>query len=34
MSSVEKKVTYFKEAGKQNADVLLRLVREYVEKET
>jgi len=33
MSFVEKKATYFKEAGKQNTDALLRLVKEYVKKE-
>jgi hypothetical protein len=34
MSLVEKKVAYFKEAGAQNTDVLLTLVKEYVEKES
>jgi hypothetical protein len=34
MSSVERKVTYFKEAGKHNTDALLRIVKEYVEKES
>lgn len=34
MSLVEKKVVYFKEAGAQNTDVLLTLVKEYVEKES
>ena len=33
MSAIERKVTYFKEAGKQNTDDLLRTVKEYVEKE-
>jgi hypothetical protein len=33
MSAVERKITYFKEAGKQNTDALLRIVKEYVEKE-
>jgi hypothetical protein len=33
MSAVERKVTYFNEAGKQNTDALLRIVKEYVEKE-
>lgn len=33
MSLVEKNVAYFKETGAQNTDALLRLVREYVEKE-
>jgi hypothetical protein len=33
MSLVEKKVAYFKESGAQNTDALLRIVREYVEKE-
>jgi hypothetical protein len=33
MSAVIRKVTYFNEAGKQNTDALLRLVKEYVEKE-
>ena len=33
MSFVEKKATYFKEAGKQNTDALLKLVKEYAEKE-
>lgn len=33
MSVVERKVTYFNEAGKQNTDALLRIVKEYVEKE-
>jgi hypothetical protein len=33
MSLVERKVTYFPEAGKQNTDALLRIVKEYVEKE-
>lgn len=33
MSIVERKTVYFKEAGKQNTDVLLRVVKEYVEKE-
>lgn len=34
MSVVERKVTYFNEAGKQNTDALLRIVKEYVEKES
>jgi hypothetical protein len=34
MSFEEKKTTYFNEAGKQNTDALLKLVKEYVEKET
>lgn len=33
MSSVERKAAYFKEAGRHNTDAVLRLVREYVEKE-
>jgi len=33
MSIVERKTVYFKEVGKQNTDALLRLVKEYVEKE-
>ncbi len=33
MSAVERKVTYFNEAGKQNTDALLSIVKEYVEKE-
>jgi hypothetical protein len=33
MSAVERKVTYFNEAGKHNTDALLRIVKEYVEKE-
>jgi len=33
MSLVERKVTYFPEAGKQNTDALLRIVKEHVEKE-
>ena len=33
MSIVERKTVYFKETGKQNTDVLLRVVKEYVEKE-
>ena len=33
MSVVERKVTYFNEAGKQNTDALLSIVKEYVEKE-
>jgi len=33
MSVVERKVTYFNEAGKQNTDALLKIVKEYVEKE-
>jgi len=32
MSVVERKAVYFKEAGKQNTDTLLRLVKEYSEK--
>jgi hypothetical protein len=34
MSLVERKVAYFKEAGAQNTDALLTLVKEYVEKES
>jgi hypothetical protein len=33
MSSSEKRTTYFNEAGRQNTDALLSLVKEYVEKE-
>lgn len=33
MSVVERKATYFNEAGEQNTDALLRIVEEYVEKE-
>jgi len=33
MSLVEKKTIYFEEAGGQNTDTLLKLVKEYVEKE-
>jgi hypothetical protein len=33
MRTVERKVTYFSEAGKQNTDALLRIVKEHVEKE-
>ena len=33
MSCFERKVTYFKSAGKVNTDTLLEVVREYVEKE-
>jgi len=33
MSSVERKTVYFKEAGEQNTDTLLKIVGEYVEKE-
>lgn len=33
MRPVERKVTYFDEAGKQNTDALLRIVKEHVEKE-
>lgn len=33
MSSVEKKTVYFEEAGEQNTDTLLKVAREYVEKE-
>lgn len=33
MRTVERKVTYFNEAGEQNTDALLRIVEEYVEKE-
>lgn len=32
ISSVERNVTYFTEGGKQNTDVLLKLVKDYVEK--
>jgi hypothetical protein len=34
MSLREKKVTYFEKAGKENTDAVLRLVREYVDKES
>lgn len=34
MSLVERKTAYFKETGKQNTDTLLKLVKEYVEKES
>lgn len=33
MSLQDKKTTYFEKAGRQNTDVLLNTVREYVEKE-
>ncbi|HEY4675292.1 MAG TPA: pyruvate kinase alpha/beta domain-containing protein [Candidatus Bathyarchaeia archaeon] len=33
MSTLEKKVTYFKEAGNQNTDTVLKLAKEYSEKE-
>jgi hypothetical protein len=33
MTFVERKVVYFKDAGEQNTDVLLNLVKEYAEKE-
>jgi hypothetical protein len=33
MSRREEKVTYFQKAGKENTDAVLRLVREYVDKE-
>jgi hypothetical protein len=33
MSSDEKKTTYFKEAGKQNTDALLKLAKKYAKKE-
>jgi len=33
MSFIERKVAYFLNAGKENTDALLRLVKEYVEKE-
>jgi hypothetical protein len=33
MSVKEKKAAYFSQAGKQNTDAVLRLVREYAEKE-
>jgi hypothetical protein len=33
MSSGEKKVTYFGEAGKHNTDALLKLVKQYADKE-
>lgn len=32
MNVVERKAVYFKEAGKQNTDILLRFVKEYLEK--
>jgi hypothetical protein len=33
MSFTEKKVAYFQTAGKQNTDALLKIVKEYVERE-
>ncbi|MGQ9538196.1 MAG: pyruvate kinase alpha/beta domain-containing protein [Candidatus Bathycorpusculaceae bacterium] len=33
MSFAEKKVTYFNVAGKQNTEILLKIVKEYIEKE-
>jgi hypothetical protein len=33
MASVEKKTTYFKEAGSQNTDTLLEVVKEYIQNE-
>ncbi|MEM3458203.1 MAG: pyruvate kinase alpha/beta domain-containing protein [Candidatus Bathyarchaeia archaeon] len=33
MSTIERKTIYFKEAGAKNTDALLKLVKEYVEKE-
>lgn len=33
MSFAEKKVTYFNTAGKQNTEILLKIVKEYIEKE-
>jgi len=33
MSSVEKKTIYFKEAGEQNTDALLEIVKEYLKRE-
>jgi hypothetical protein len=33
MDSFEKKIVYFKEAGEQNTDALLKIVREYIKKE-
>jgi len=33
MDSFEKKTVYFKEAGEQNTDALLKVVREYINKE-
>ena len=33
MSYTEKKVAYFQTVGKQNADTLLKIVKEYVERE-
>jgi len=33
MSLVQRKVTYFKEVGRQNTDALLQSVKQYVEKE-
>ena len=33
MDSLEKKAVYFKEAGEQNTDALLKIVREYINKE-
>jgi hypothetical protein len=34
MSDTEKKTVYFKNAGEQNTDTVLRVAREYVEKES
>lgn len=33
MNFAEKKVTYFNMAGKQNTEILLKIVKEYIEKE-
>jgi hypothetical protein len=33
MSAAEKKTLYFKDAGEQNTDTLLKVVKEYVERE-
>lgn len=33
MSSVEKKITYFREAGEHNTDALFEVLKSYVEKE-
>ena len=33
MDSLEKKTAYFKEAGEQNTDALLKIVKEYISKE-
>ena len=33
MDSLVKKTVYFKEAGEQNTDALLKIVKEYINKE-